>query len=60
MGPDMKESGKMATSINVRKVIFIEWFLLILTLFNAFIGKLFKQWWAKLIEEGIFAEGVLI
>ena len=38
----MKESGKMASSlIKVRKVIFIEWFWLILTLFNAWTGEFF-------------------
>ena len=42
MGADMKESGKIAGSmVKVRKVIFIEWFWLILTLFNAWIGKFF-------------------
>ena len=83
MGADMKESGKMVISMaKVRKVIFIEWFWLILTLFNALIGKYFYNDGAryegefkdggingkgkkfdskeKLIEEGIFAEGVLI
>jgi len=38
----MKESGKMTRSMGkVRNKWFIELFLLILTLFNAFIGKMF-------------------
>ena len=39
---DMKESGKMTRGmVTVRNKWFIEWLLLILTLFNAFLGKHF-------------------
>ena len=40
MGPDMKESGGMTTSMDkVRKMIFDELYLSVLILFNVILGK---------------------
>jgi len=51
----MKESLKMATiMVKVRLVFFIEWFWLILALFNAFIGKFFSNHGAR--YEGKFKD----
>jgi len=42
MGADMRESGKMENlMVKVKKVLLIEYFLLILTLANDIIGSIF-------------------